>query len=149
LAALGGAGDIVDRVIQRRLLGPAWSSRLLQAVLLDLLTDPASVAAVAQARQAYAERRSRLTTALADRGVRVSGHDGINVWIEVYDENSALVTLAVHGITVAPGSPFLCAPLDANHIRITCATVHEGYESLADLVAIACARPGGRRGHTV
>lgn len=147
LAALGGAGDIVDRVVQRRLLGPAWSSRLLQAVLLDLLTDPESVAAVGRAREAYASRRRDLTAALADRGVRVSGHDGINLWIEVHDENAALLTLAVHGVTAAPGSPFLTAPLPVDHIRVTCATIVDDVDELADLIALASARP--RRRHTV
>lgn len=147
LAALGGAGEIVERVVQRRLLGPVWSSRLLQAVLLDLLTDPASVAAVGRARTEYAARRRLLTTALASRGVRVSGHDGINLWIEVHDENAALLALAVHGVTAAPGSPFLTAPLPVDHIRVTCASIVDDVDQLADLVALASARP--RRRHTV
>lgn len=145
LAAVGGAGDIVDRVVQRRLLGPVWSSRLLQAILLDLLTDPESVAAVGKAGTEYASRRRLLTTALASRGVRVSGHDGINLWIEVHDENSALLTLAVHGITAAPGSPFLTAPLPTDHIRVTCASVVDDIDQLADLIALASARPRRRQ----
>ena len=40
LAAVGGAGDVVDPVANRRLLGPGWSSRILQAVLVELLRDP-------------------------------------------------------------------------------------------------------------
>lgn len=147
LAALGGAGEIVERVVQRRMLGPVWSSRLLQAVLLDLLTDPASVAAVGAARSEYAARRRRLTAALAARGVPVSGQDGINLWIEVHDESAALLTLAVHGVTAAPGSPFLTAPLPADHIRVTCATVVDDVDQLADLIGLASARP--RRSHTV
>ena len=42
LAAVGGAGDVVTAVANRRLLGPGWSSRILQAVLLELLRDPAT-----------------------------------------------------------------------------------------------------------
>ena len=38
LAAIGGPPALVAAVADRRLLGPGWSSRLLQAVLLDLLT---------------------------------------------------------------------------------------------------------------
>jgi DNA-binding transcriptional MocR family regulator len=34
LAAVGGAGDVVTAVANRRLLGPGWSSRILQALLL-------------------------------------------------------------------------------------------------------------------
>lgn len=135
----------MDRVVQRRLLGPVWSSRLLQAILLDLLTDPESVAAVSRAGTEYASRRHMLTSALASRGVRVSGHDGINLWIEVHDENVALLTLAVHGITAAPGSPFLTAPLPTDHIRVTCASVVDDIDQLADLIALASARPRRRQ----
>ncbi|HWG98142.1 MAG TPA: aminotransferase class I/II-fold pyridoxal phosphate-dependent enzyme [Pilimelia sp.] len=148
LAALGGARDLVDRVVQRRLLGPAWSSRLLQAVLLDLLTDPASVAAVARAREVYADRRRRLTAALTRRGVAVTGADGINLWVAVPDESSALVTLAVHGVTAAPGSPFLSAPLPGDHVRVTCAAVRADFEWLADLIARSAA-PHPRHAGTV
>ena len=35
---VGGAGDVVSAVANRRLLGPGWSSRILQAVLLECST---------------------------------------------------------------------------------------------------------------
>ena len=50
----------IGPVADRRLLGPGWSSRLLQGVLLDLLTDPAAVAQISKARSAYATRRATL-----------------------------------------------------------------------------------------
>lgn len=145
LAAIGGAPDVVDRVVRRRLLGPAWSSRLLQSVLVDLLTDPASVAAVERARTAYANRRAALIGTLAERGIQVSGDDGINVWVSVRDERSALVSLAVHGVTVAPGSPFLTGPLSTDHVRITCASLRECTGRLAELIADADAPDQARR----
>lgn len=144
LAAIGGVADVVDQVAGRRLLGPAWSSRLLQLILLFLLTDPTAEESVARARQAYAERRRLLTEALQAGGVRVRGSDGINMWIDVHDEKSALVRLAVDGITVAPGSPFLAAPLPTDHLRLTCATVADGFERLAERIAPAT-RPQSRQ----
>ena len=42
LAAVGGAGDVVTAVGNRRLLGPGWSSRILQPVLLELIRDPST-----------------------------------------------------------------------------------------------------------
>ncbi len=47
LAAVGGAGDVITAVANRRLLGPGWSSRILQAVLLALLDDRSVIARVA------------------------------------------------------------------------------------------------------
>ena len=49
LAAVGGAGDVVTAVANRRLLGPGWSSRILQALLLELLQDPATPEVMATA----------------------------------------------------------------------------------------------------
>ena len=40
----------------------------------------------------------------------VTGSDGINLWMRVADERSALVTLAAQGIGAAPGEPFRRAP---------------------------------------
>lgn len=137
LAAVGGAGEVVDRVVRGRLLGPAWSSRLLQTILLSLLTDQAAIDQVTRARTTYAERRRSLTAALNERGVAVTGTDGINMWLRVHDERSALVHLAVDQVTVAPGTPFLTEPLDGDHIRLTCSMVADGYEQLADRIAPA------------
>ena len=58
LAAVGGAGDVVAQVANRRLLGPGWSSRILQSVLLELLRDPGTPAVLAAAARAYARRRA-------------------------------------------------------------------------------------------
>ena len=40
IGALGGPRALVDRVVARRLLGPGWTSRMMQALLYELLTDP-------------------------------------------------------------------------------------------------------------
>lgn len=140
LAALGGAGDVVGRVASRRLLGPGWSSRLLQNVLVELAADGAAVAQVAAAREVYADRRARLVAALDDRGVRCTGTDGINLWFEVHDEHRALVTLAAQGIGAAPGTPFVVEPDHQDHLRITSGLVRSGHLRLADQLALAAER---------
>ncbi|MDI6101121.1 aminotransferase class I/II-fold pyridoxal phosphate-dependent enzyme [Actinoplanes sp. NEAU-A12] len=149
LAAVGGPAHVLESVADRRLLGPGWSSRLLQGVLLDLLTDPGAVARVATARFVYAERRSSLLKALRDRGVTATAADGINLWMEVADQQNALVALAAHGIAAAPGAPFCVTPLDGDHLRITVGLVADGYDDLADVLAAAASpttRGSGRRG---
>ena len=95
LAAVGGAGDVVTAVANRRLLGPGWSSRILQALLLELLQDPATpeVMAVGRGDLRPAPGASSSDVLAAD-GVAVTGTDGINLWMRVADERSATVALA-------------------------------------------------------
>ena len=138
LAAVGGAGEVVDALNQRRLLGSGWSSRLLQAVLVDLLSDDASRAKVAEARDIYAERRAMMVKLLREREVLSSGRDGINLWVEVAHEQRALVALAAAGIGAAPGSPFLSDRLERDHIRLTIGLLHDAErESVADSLRLA------------
>ncbi|MUH45679.1 MAG: aminotransferase class I/II-fold pyridoxal phosphate-dependent enzyme, partial [Actinobacteria bacterium] len=125
IAAVGGAADVIDPLVARRMLGPGWTSRLLQAVLVELLTDPASVAAVTRARSTYAVRSLALRAGLAGQGVTSSMGDGINAWVEVADERSALVTLAALGVRVAPGTPFEVAPTRSHHVRVTSGLLRE------------------------
>ncbi|WP_124344091.1 aminotransferase class I/II-fold pyridoxal phosphate-dependent enzyme, partial [Cellulomonas algicola] len=97
LAAVGGPARVLDALVARRMLGPGWTSRLLQHVLVDLLTDPAAIDAVAHARRVYFARRRALTTALAALDVHVDGGDGINLWLPVHDERTALLRLEAAG----------------------------------------------------
>lgn len=119
VGALGGPRALVDRVVARRLLGPGWTSRTIQAVLHALLTDAGSVAAVEAARNAYAERRTALRDELRGVGVDLPPGDGINAWLPVADERDALVQLAAAGIRVAPGAPFQLGDTSAPHVRVT------------------------------
>lgn len=137
LAAVGGRGELVARAEARRLVGPGWSSRILQAVLVELLTDERAVGVVAAARAAYAERRAALVAALHERGVGTTGDDGINVWVDVRDERNALVTLAARGIGAAPGTPFCAGPLPGDHLRVTVSGIRSGVDDLADALASA------------
>ena len=137
LAAVGGASEIVERVVDRRLLGPGWSSRLLQAVLVQLLRDERTTAAIERARETYAERRATLCDALAQRNIAFTGEDGINLWVEVADERSALVTLAARGVGAAPGAPFLVYDEPSAFLRLTISHVRDGVGDLADLLALA------------
>ncbi|MFT4123402.1 MAG: aminotransferase class I/II-fold pyridoxal phosphate-dependent enzyme [Microbacteriaceae bacterium] len=106
VGALGGPRELVDRVVARRLLGPGWTSRMIQEIVFDLMTDPVALAEVAHARDAYAGRQRELRAALAGHGVETATADGINMWLPVADERGAAVRLAANGIRVAPGSAF-------------------------------------------
>lgn len=146
LAAVGGAGEVVDAVATRRLLGPGWSSRILQAVLLAMLQDPKTIAQIEAARATYAERRATFATALTIGGIHLGGSDGINAWVPVPDEQSTLVTLAAQGIGVAPGTPFNVRP-DAGHVRVTIGQVADTRGAIDRLAAqvAASAQPDAAR----
>ncbi|MFI5495726.1 PLP-dependent aminotransferase family protein [Actinoplanes sp. NPDC051859] len=148
LAALGGPAGVITEVADRRLLGPGWSSRLLQAVLLDLLSSPEAAAQIETARDTYAQRRATMLRELADRGVQATAGDGINLWLTVDDEHAALLSLAAHGIAVAPGSPFGVTPLGAAHVRITVGLIHDDHAELADIFAVAARAGSGGNGHS-
>jgi DNA-binding transcriptional MocR family regulator len=137
LAAMGGPSELLREVSHRRALGQGWSSRLLQRVLLSLLTDPVAVADVDRARDEYTRRRGALVAALKARDVQVAGGDGLNLWVPVHDESAAIVRLASQGIGVTPGAPFDVLPGGDGHVRITVGLVAGGYEELAEILAAA------------
>ena len=145
IAALGGPAALVDRIVARRILGPGWTSRMLQTVLHDLLTDATTIAGLDRARSAYRERQAALGASLAAHGVTMPVPDGINLWLPVADERNAVVQLAAAGIRVAPGGPFLAAPLGAaepdapvgDFVRVTAGLVHDEADAVAALLAAA------------
>ncbi len=142
LAAVSGSAELVRALESRRHLGQGWSSRLLQRILLGLLTDPDAVAAVARARDGYALRRRLVVDELARRGVPVGGDDGINIWVPVQDEAAATVRLASQGIGVSPGAPFAVLPEPGGFVRVTTGLVRTHHAELATALAEA-ARSGG------
>jgi DNA-binding transcriptional MocR family regulator len=149
LAAVGGPAALVTAITDRRMLGPGWSSRLLQAVLVELLTDESTIDQVRAARAEYARRRAALLAALHDRGVSATASDGINLWLPVANQQIAMLTLAARGVAVAPGAPFEVSPLGSDHVRVTVGLIRDGFEELADVFAEAAGatdRGSGRRG---
>jgi DNA-binding transcriptional MocR family regulator len=160
LAAIGGPAAVVEPIVERRYLGQGWSSRLVQSILLGLLTDETSRRLVRDAQATYAARTAAMVNALAERGVCVPGRDGINVWVPVADQAAALLHLAAAGIRAASGDPFWISTPGSHHIRITTSSIDvepaddtgtrqpplARLAQLADLVAEA-ARAGTWAGH--
>ncbi|UZN04793.1 aminotransferase class I/II-fold pyridoxal phosphate-dependent enzyme [Cellulomonas sp. S1-8] len=141
IAAVGGPAVVLDGLVARRMLGPGWTSRLLQRVLTDLLTDAHAVEAVAHARRVYHGRRRALSAALARHGLHVPPGDGINMWVPVHDEPTALVRLEAAGVRVARGRPFFCDPTGAGgFVRVTVGVLRpEDTEAVATALAAAAA----------
>lgn len=147
LAAVGGAAGPIDSLARRRRLGPSWSSRLLQELLMVMLADDATATLVAVAEREYARRRSALVSVMAEHGVPVREGAGLNLWIPVVDEQVALITLAANGIGAAPGAPFRTGgPSSEPHLRVSVGTATGDLEELGRRLAQAAgARPGDSR----
>lgn len=146
LAAMSASADTIQEMSARRQLGQGWSSRLLQQILVNLLTHEKAIEQVAYARQIYAHRRKAMVQQLASRGIRVAGTDGFNIWVPVANEAAALVRLASQGIGAAAGTPFVVSRSHRDHIRVTVSTINDDYETLANTIADAAAASNRGRG---
>ncbi|WP_216699203.1 aminotransferase class I/II-fold pyridoxal phosphate-dependent enzyme, partial [Arthrobacter sp. H14] len=138
--------SLMQEIVARRQLGQGWTSRLLQRILLGLLTEEHAVKEVDQARSEYRRRRLSFVDALASHDIPVKGSDGINIWVPVADESAAVVRLASQGIGVAPGAPFSILPSDGAHIRVTVGSISESCQELAEKIADAALAGGWSRG---
>ena len=136
IAAVGGPKQFMDRFIARRILGPGWTSRMLQTILYDLLTESSTVDQVALARRTYRDRQRAIASALGDNGWDIATADGINLWLGVDDERDAVVKLAAAGIRVAAGTPFLATP-GGQFIRVTVGQIREDFASVGAQLAAA------------
>jgi DNA-binding transcriptional MocR family regulator len=137
IGAIGGPRPLVDRVVARRLLGPGWTSRMMQAILHELLTHPDSVAQIDAARDVYAARQSNLAAAVRNAGGWLARGDGINAWLRVADERSATVQLAAVGIRVAAGTPFQVGEGQEAYVRVTVGALRDEVEAVGAALAVA------------
>ncbi len=135
VAALGGPSDVVATIVRRRQLGPSWTSRLIQQILLTMLTTNDTNAAIAKAAETYALRRSTLSNQLAQLGVVVPPGVGLNMWVPVHDEQRAVVALAAHGVGVAPGGPFRVGEATQQHLRVSVGSLGDDPATIADVAA--------------
>lgn len=148
LAAVGGASDVVVAAANRRLIGPGWSSRILQAVLLGMLDDRATEATIERAADEYDRRRRLVTDVLDAHDVPYVGTEGINLWMRVADQRSALLALAARGIGAAPGDPFQLRA-DIPHLRLTVGQLagsDDEIRATAELLAAAAGFTPARAG---
>ena len=142
IAAIGGAAAPIRQLERRRSLGPSWTSRLTQQILLEMLTDPEIEAQVALAASTYKQRRTLFVNALGSHGVVIPVGAGLNMALPVRDEQSAVIYLAAHGIGAAPGRPFLVDAINYDFIRLSIGSYTGDPVTLAATVA-AATRAGG------
>ncbi len=143
IAALSGPEAGVAEIEQRRQLGPGWTSRLTQRILLEMLRSEDVDAQIAVAAEAYRQRRVDLVEALRAGGIELNHGAGLNVWVPVAHEHMATVALAAQGIGVAPGEPFRVHD-SGQFIRVTAANIRSEVESVAARITAAARTPTGR-----
>ena len=135
IAALGGPERLINQVVARRMLGPGWTSRMVQTILYELLTSPDAIGTVAAARSVYHSRQRQFAQARLATGFAAPQTDGLNTWIEVGDERHALVQLAASGIRVTPGAPYSSAPGDRQFVRVTVGMLRDDVTEVAAALA--------------
>jgi len=137
LAAVGGAAEPIAVVERRRMLGPSWTSRLLQEILVAMLTSEDVEASIASTAQIYAHRRATIVDGLKSHDIAVGGRHGLNIWVPVQNEATAVPMLAAHGIGVARGRPFRLVPHRDHFIRVTTSALDSGIEEITARLAEA------------
>jgi DNA-binding transcriptional MocR family regulator len=144
LAILAGDARTVARVEGRQGLGAGWVSHLLQETVLALWADPARDQKLQATAAVYAERRTTFLDALAAEGIAGHGRSGLNVWIPVAEEGSAVAALAAAGWAVRAGERYRLR--SAPGIRVTVsALAGEDARRIARDVAAALGRSGRTR----
>lgn len=137
IAALGGPLEHINAIESRRMLGPGWTSRMLQTILHDLLTSSESVAEVADAGRVYFSRQKAFADSLRALGMDIRQADGINAWIPVDDEHRAVMQLAARGIRVAGGSPFFAVDSAHDFVRVTAGVIVDDVAAVTKAIAAA------------
>jgi DNA-binding transcriptional MocR family regulator len=137
LAVLSAPPEMVERLHAFRGFGVGWTSRILQAAVAALLTDPSTDTVLATAPASYATRRRALLAALAARGIHLPDRDGLAIWLPVRSEQFALVTLAAHNIAVIAGSA--CTTRSSAHVRVATSLLTGQPDKIADALALAAA----------
>ncbi|MGW4893579.1 aminotransferase class I/II-fold pyridoxal phosphate-dependent enzyme [Kitasatospora sp. NPDC004240] len=143
LSVAVGDADTMGRVLGRQRLGAGWVSHLLQRTVAELWR--ADAAPAAEVAAAYRRRRDALLGELAARGVAAYGASGLNVWVPVADETTALAALVQRGWVAAPGARYrLQSPPG---LRLTTATLDpaDARRLAEDVAAVLGAGEGGSR----
>ena len=130
LSVTVGDAQTIDRVALAVSNGPGWVSHILQRAAAHLLTDAAVSTLVDLAAHTYAERRTHLIDALAERGIAASGSSGINVWIPINDEQAAVEQARRAGFAIRATNAYRV--MSAPAVRVTIANLTT--EQIDDLV---------------
>jgi DNA-binding transcriptional MocR family regulator len=142
LAVVAGDAETIARVGGRQMLGTGWVSHVLQQLVAELWSDPATTKLVAGATETYARRREAMIAALEAHGIGAHGRTGLHVWVPVPQETAVVTSLLVRGWAVMPGERWRLETPPA--IRISTASLKPDDAELlaADLAETLAGRVG-------
>lgn len=140
VAVVAGDELTIARVERRLALGVRWVSHLLQQLTLALWSDPSNGRRLARAADVYTQRRTALVDALAAHGITSHGRSGLNVWIPVREETSAVQALASRGWGVAAGERFRLRSAPAIRVTTSALVPDEARRFAADFAAVVRSR---------
>ena len=121
LAVVAGDAATIGRLEAGVARSSGWVSHLVQQLALAMWLDPAVTKQVEVAAATYTARREALCAELGEQGITVQAATGLNVWIPIGDEATAVGSLLGNGWLVAPGSRFRIGSPPG--IRVTTATL--------------------------
>ncbi|MCU1350372.1 MAG: GntR family transcriptional regulator [Acidobacteria bacterium] len=143
VALLAGDARTIARVEGRQTLGIRWVSHVLQTVVAALWSDRNVQKRLARAERMYAARRALLIDELASRGIEAHGVSGLNVWIPVAEESTAVQALFQRRWAVTAGERYRLRTPPAIRVTISTLTREEAIAFADDLASIL--RPTQRR----
>lgn len=122
-----------------------WTSLVSQRTLAYTLQDPDFESGLARARSAYDFRRQTITAILAEKlygtGTRLSGNDGLNIWIRLaigVAATDVIDNAARLGVLLVSGEPFYIRPGHNDVIRMSISGIKDAEAPVAaNLVAKA------------
>ncbi len=106
IAITTGDALTIARVEGMQRLGPRWVSHILQEALVAIWSDAKIARTVKLASRTYTERREAVIAALAAEGIKAYGRSGLNVWIPVREETTAIQSLLDSGWALRAGERF-------------------------------------------
>jgi GntR family transcriptional regulator/MocR family aminotransferase len=118
-------------LVEAKSFADGWTSRLLQKTLAAALEDEELPDLLAQAREAYQQRRQLACEALngvlhAHGGWTWCGPDGLNLWVHLPPGLDAVYVVeraAASGVRIASGEPFFIRPGHSNFARLNAGSV--------------------------
>jgi DNA-binding transcriptional MocR family regulator len=135
IAALFGDRDTIDAVRGRQGVGPGWVSHLLQRIAGVVISEHRRT--FVEATETYDRRRNDFVSRLVGAGLTVEAPSGLNVWVPVPDDASAVAACLDAGYAVRSGGAFVLDDTRAVRVTTSRMTSQEAEEVAGVLVRAA------------